>query len=278
MKKRLRARSLFYVPPPCTIRSIVLRSWQKNFLKERGMIVEKSLSLESPEVLEAQKRFESRRKKKLRLSFIELFERFGASHESLESIGKGAARDGGNISREAIRQLYERYFAELFPERPRHQALHTLHALHRLREEREKHLTEGVLGEVARRAQKAGYRVDTLRTENSWKKRTILVNNKVCRVLQIKSVCKPCPGAIMLYFHSNIPVANLSKFDFYIVVTSMFGFPTRFFVVSSKTLAQTGGKALKHIYVPFKQRPVYNNHYGKIRWWDHEDAWHLLEE
>jgi hypothetical protein len=63
--------------------------------------------------------------------------------------------------------------------------------------------------------------------------------------------------------------------DFYILVNQVPGYKRRIFVIPWTAVDVTVKE--RNFYVPLEKRPIHNNLYSRLDWWDYENAWHLLK-
>ena len=237
--------------------------------------------LDDAKVAEAKARFEANagRRYKDITTFDEYLELFANDCEDFTRIGRSRPKP---ISREAVRLKYKKYFVDLFPSRNEGRARKRFCTLKRHKLSARELPDDGLIREVAELAVKNGLGFEKIwagRTHVIFKKRHLIINNKLCRILFCSSPHRQ-PSRRCSYAHFNITNKALNQCDFLILVNIIDNYPSRYFVIpANEVYPEPHSSAYqKSLFVPLEKLPVYRNHKPKVNWLAYENAWHLLKD
>ncbi len=246
------------------------------------------LTLEHPAVQEAKARWdagENRRRLVGRhnIGFEEWFEYFKANCHRMSTLGEHAG-----ISRERVRQIYNKHFRSLFGERSGVERLKACTAEQRLvsakRQENDL-FADPEVRPIITQALAAGCTVAAIKQSNQTnmaylvRTRIVLINGYVVSLRTIRNKHKTSPGLRRFYAHATLSRASLESEDATIIRTAAAGCQERIFVLPNTVLIEKYFVTTKNkasIYLPLEKLPVYRNSMTKINWWLYENAWHLL--
>lgn len=224
---------------------------------------------------------------KSRFSFEEWLNLFSQLSNSFAGIALMArtvpGKEGKEVvcTGEAVRRLYLRYFASLFPCFPSGRSRRKLYNLNQ-RALRARDFSEApeLLKEVAEIAKGRGFVVERVLTSNrSFASQSLVINGKRCDVHKTRNVWA-ASGGKRKYAHLNVYFSRLRKRRFLILIQEVENYPRRVFVIPTSLLLQGWKKGVKSrsLYIPLERYPVYRNHFPKVDVWQYLDAWHLLKK
>jgi hypothetical protein len=215
---------------------------------------------------------------KVTVSFDEMFNFFDTCisySEIAEKIG---------VSREYVRQIYNKYFCKIFGESliKDKQKEGTKEKKKLSHEKIEKELfSKKPFSSIVGSAKLAGCDVHiTSSNENGHVKlKQLLVNGHLCSLKTMSTSFTP-PGGTRSFVHASVGKPTDEKIRFIIFYYKVKGFPERIFVVSYKIIEdiffKSKNKKRVDINIPTKKCPVYNNRIPLLDWWKYENAWHLI--
>jgi hypothetical protein len=258
------------------------------------MVREQNLMLAHPAVQAAKARWDAGEKKRRHLvrhnlTFERLFELFKANHHSMNAIGEEIAI--GHISRERVRQIYDKYFRELFEGQSGHErfsACMLKRRLARFKDSENKLFESPIIKAIVESARRAGCKVKAVpnadlehgKSCGSVRPTTLMINGYKCSV-HFSLVARRPRERKRFYGQVALSYSVLREVDVFIAHTAIAGFPQRTFVIPSSFLLKLYFTPLnikwKVLYLPLEQLPVYNNRRPRFDIWQYEDAWHLLQ-
>lgn len=242
-----------------------------------------SITLAHPAVQEAKARWEESRKKwgilcKCALTFEELFECF-------KTMSQIRIADLSGLSREGIRQIYNKYFRSLFDDksgilRKRDRTLDK----HRIRSrEAGKKLIDNddTLSTIAQSARKAGCVVDAFLQDypNLVSTTKISINGNICSVHRSSNLSK-CITAKRESSRLSLTRLILETTKATVIYSQVNDYKPAIFVVPTVLLLEAyfRSEEIKRTIVslPLLMLPNYRGQKARIDWWQYEEAWHLL--
>ena len=243
-------------------------------------------SLDDARVARVRARFERDRtkphrlKKPILLTFDELLDHFANDCMTFADIGKIIV-DGG-MTRERVRQLYNRYFVGLFPTRKngrKRQKVCILKRRHIAKKEAMTNFSDDeLLAYVAQKAQLAGYivhrKVENRGSSAFANKNILLMNGSSYTVHFVQSALARSHDSPALFFSVGFSSRILKSTKGAIIVTRREGVEHIFIVPSREVLAKYGsGKHRVTVCIAPERRPVYKNNVPRLDWWKYENAW-----
>jgi len=249
------------------------------------------VSLNDSKVLLAKENFEKTRKsthhkRKCFLGFDELFELFKNDCNNFEFIGQKAG-----VSKERIRQIYKEYFKDIFLHRSGGHKRQKMCTLKKWSQEAKELPEDGLIRKIVLEATSRNFSTNRIpmriRVKKSGeqtyyqnkkivglKKRSLLINNKKCRLLLFTSVLKIGKHR---YTATRFSPTFLKKYDFVIITQQTPDYPERVFIIPAEIIFEFAASLeTRNLYVPLLKTPVYRNRPSKIDFWRYENAWHLI--
>lgn len=222
------------------------------------------------------------RRRKITLSFDEFLDHFANDCMSFKDVAQIACK--GGVSRERIRQLYERYFRQLFPAKRTGQERQQICGLKRRRvaEKVAKHDFSGnsSLAKVARYAKEAGCTVERVvsrkRGQVAVSHRLLSVNGMPYQVYCTRNVSRPSVRCIARYSHVGVLKQSLHRVAGIIVLQEDVGSTDRIFIIPTRDVLDAYGSHERRslsLFIPTESRPVYQNSQPRLAWGKYEDAW-----
>jgi hypothetical protein len=246
------------------------------------------LTLNHPRVQAAKAKWDAATKiagsrRKHSLTFEDLFEYFKA-----DCVRHARIAELAGVTREAIRQIYNKYFRELFDKSGKervHACTLETRFVQIKRSENELFQQNPLFKVIVDKARAAGCVVEALpvcfRSGLAGKvsSENLLINGHLCS-LHCLTGRAGNKRLIRCYTHTNISYSTMMEAKALILHTAVNGFQERTFVVPTANLRRVHRSAMKgastHIVLPTERLPVYNNQHPKVDYWQYEDAWHLL--
>ena len=247
------------------------------------MLNTEPLTLAHPAVQAAKHKFERGKwKRKIPFTFDELFEYFKADCIRFAAIAKA-----GGVKRQAIQQLYNRFFRELFEGMSGWGRIYACTLETRLvqvkRSEGELFREHPLVKKIAKKARLAGCTVEAVPARSHGQltgkviTQTLLINGHVCSLHNPASK-RQSRGKKRCYACTIISSSTLVSAEAILLHTTLRGFAERTFVVPTAVLrkAHPQRNKLVYVYLPTERLPVYKNQHPRIDYWQYEDGWHLL--
>lgn len=207
-------------------------------------------------------------------SLIKLYSLLARNCESFVDIGKEY-----ELSRERIRQIYERRIAPFLPHKSgrERQRQCTLTRIHLAR------FPKATLA-VWREARKCNITVSHINSTNSIGRvftlgTKLTLNGKRCGISSISNQFTPTTS-YRKYARLAVTTKSLRKFDFLICVLYITKSKKQFFIIPTADLLSASYSKSEHycFYLPYEILPVYNNIRPKLDWYSYINAWHLLKD
>jgi|GEM_PF-6546447 len=253
------------------------------------MLDQEPLTLVHPAVQAAKAKWEAgqkyRHSVRHNLTFEDFFEYFKA-----DCVRHTRVAELTGLSRERIRQIYNRYFREIFDNKSGRQRGKACTLENRLvkvnRTENELFETDTIIKTVVEKARAAGCEVRSIpyikddMLTGAIDVNALLVNGHRCAVHSLSYGFRR-KGLKRVYTCIRMPFAELVATEAVILFTSVAEFDEHLFVMPSSTLREVvfgndPTAMAKTIYLPTEKLPIYNNQRPRIDWWEYEEAWHLL--
>lgn len=240
--------------------------------------------LGTAKVAEARVRFEAnaQRRCKDKTTFDEYLKLFANDCTSFTNIGENRPKRL-RLSREMVRLVYRKCFADLFPRRPGGRVRQKFCTLKRIKIKSRELPMDGATKEVAEAAVRKGLTFEKEQVKGRqpcfvFKKRVLWLNHKRCLVGLATKKWSP-RGTNRSYTHIWWSKNYLKSADFAVITQKVPGFPERFFIIPTADLLKIlRDKKRKSFYLPLGRLPVYRNRRPRIDWWQYENAWHLLKD
>jgi hypothetical protein len=187
------------------------------------------------------------------------------------------------VTRENVRQIYNRYFRRFLPGRKSGTVRRRVCKLKR-QVVTARSLPEGeVLRFVAETARAAGYETRQIIGAGAVPlKRTLLIGGKRCHVVYARAATRSSRYARSRYCHYNVSKGYARQCDFLIAIQCVPDWPQRIFIIpSGKFMEAYGGRSRKSgqiidFGIPLQKLPAAGPNPLRIGWRDYLDAWHLL--
>lgn len=236
-----------------------------------------NLNLKISRVREAFLEGRRRGTKRCTLSFEDFLSAFRSGRQSFAEL---AVR--GGVSREAVRQIFEKYFKDLFPKQ-RHRWVRK--ARSRLKARRLRDSMRPPEDLYARRAYTAakeyGLSVRQVRTENQppglFRKSELVIDGVRCAVHHVCSLHTTHNKTRGAYGRLAVTRSGLEKVGFNVVVVNVVGFRSRLYVVPSAVLLEgLKGSNHKTFFVPLRTSQ-HRRRPPVITWKVYEDAWFFVK-
>jgi len=236
-----------------------------------------NFNLDDNAVMVAKMKFEKHRGgayKKINASFEEFLNLFSSDCNSFANIGKTF-----DVSREAIRLIYQKYFTHLFPNRSNGRFRQRICTLKRRKLKAKTLPTDGLLREIANLALKNNFTVERILRKidgGGYKFATkwVKINRKKCKIAHIKHIFKLSTNVNRSYSRVQPTISVLKGFDFLIVAQDVAGYPKRYFIIPTlEILRGYENKNSRYLYIPIEKT---QGKKPKIDFWKYEDAWSLL--
>lgn len=216
--------------------------------------------------------------------WLELFGEFSNTFQNIAQIVKTAPGKKVSCTKEAIQQLYVKYFAPLFRDCPNGRSRRRFYYLEQqaVRAEDFSGAPE-MLREVAKIASVKECVVERIPVSfrgvliQSFSTRSLLINGKRCDICRARHIWM-MPRGKRRYSRVNFCVNRLRKHKFLIVLQEVENYPQRVFVIPISILLRRWRKRKKRqtLYIPLKKYPVYHNRFRKLDVWQYLNGWHLL--
>ena len=223
-------------------------------------------------VEEARKAFESRlaNTSKIKASFDDLIKLFSDPQQTLEIIA-----DTFGVTRQAVHQLYNRYFRQVLGEREKERGSQERQRARRARRAESHESMSRFVAEIKRRGFSVSEIPRSIRPAEVIKKR-LIVNGHRC-TLSVLDTPRNDPRRLTRYFKLGISQQTLREVDFVLVLT-ISGDTHRFFVIPSQALTATYGTT-RPVGVYLAESKTFDPRGPalKFNYWDDEDFWSLLK-
>lgn len=235
----------------------------------------------------ARRRFEKSvtkgdRRRKITLSFDEFLDHFANDCVSFKEVAQIACE--GGVSRERIRQLYEKYFRQLFPAKRTGQERQQICSLkrHRVAAKLAIHDFSGnpSLAKIARYAKEAGCTVERVVSRNRQHvvitRRLLLINGMCYQVYFARNIVRPSVRSIARYSHVVILKRSLQQVVGIIVLQEGVGYTDRIFIIPTRDVLDAYGsheRGSLSLFIPTESRPSYQNSQPRLAWGKYEGAW-----
>jgi hypothetical protein len=240
------------------------------------------LTLADPAVQAAKAKWEkSRHKRKIRLSFDELFDLFQADCIRFSAIAKECG-----VCRQAVQSLYDRIFRDLLGDKAgqmRRASCTLENATVRTKKAESLLLSEDIMQRVTEKARAAGCQVSGVIRQrrgvpSGVEAFRLSINGHVCSV---HTTFRWRPDKRNRWFaRADLVYATLFNVDAAVFHTKAEGFEEHIFIVPSHILRSAyfakRNRAAKSIYIPTEKNPRSRGPFPCIDWWKYEDAWRLI--
>jgi hypothetical protein len=222
--------------------------------------------------------------RKHKLTFEDLFEYF-----KVDCVRQNAVAVEAGLTRERIRQIYNKYFRELFDGKSGRERMHacTLEKNIVKIKQAESTLfeTDVVIKAIVEKAREAGCKIEAVPqlTNKGFVKEArnsiLVVNGHLCSVHNPTARIKH-PDLKRVSTRTSLSRSVLSKVEASIFHTTVDGYPEHTFVVPTAILLTSGfsstTKEIKTFILPMEKSPVPRGCAPRIDYWQYENAWHLL--
>lgn len=216
--------------------------------------------------------------------FLDAFKDFSVGHAAL-------AKKLG-VTKECIRQIYNKFFRDIFGGKSRQEIVDLTkipiqaRRLVKVQKKKKELLEKSNLNNVVNRAKASGCDIDLLpKTTKGWQKNQIhtkrlLINGHLCLVRHLNA-SQHSPESKRSYGRTTLNRQVLEEVSFIIFEVEITSGRKLVFVVPNTTLLEIyfDNQARKEnvsIYLPSKHHPIYHNITPRLSWWSHEEAWHLI--
>ncbi len=209
------------------------------------------------------------------LTFDQLLERFAMDCNPITDI----AKDHG-VSQQAMHQLHDCYFRDLFPGKKsgrKRQRVCRLKRLYILERDFSISEVESWVNAIVVTAQENGFSARRCRIQNassmkSFKKGELFINNRHCELHLMTSAHRMSKHSKMLYSDCQVHGSASSEF---IVIRQEIGSGRTFIIPRDDLRKSYGEQGIIHIYIPAEKSRILRCP-PILDLWQYEDAWHLL--
>jgi len=242
------------------------------------------LTLAHPLVQAAKAKWNTYAPRKHNLTFEDLFEYF-----KVDCVRQSAVAVEAGLTRERIRQIYNKYFRELFDGKSGRERMHACTLENRIvkikQAENTLLETDAVIKVVVEKARAAGCKIETIPqlTNKGFVQKTrngiLRVNGHLCSVHNPTTRIKH-PDLKRVSTRTSLSRSVLLKVEASIFHTTLEGYPEHTFVVPTTILLTSvfgsTTKEMKTVILPMEKSPVRRGTPARVDYWQYEDAWHLL--
>jgi hypothetical protein len=198
------------------------------------------------------------------------------------------------VTKECIRQIYNKFFREIFGGKSRQEIVNLTKAPRQIprfimvHKKEKRLLRKHNLKHIVTRARDFGCEVDLIpkitegRQKNQIHTKELLVNGHLCLVRHLGGL-RYTANSKRLYGYTTINRHMLRGVAF--VIFEVFNASGRrlVFVVPTKVLlgvyfSRSAPRDVASVYLPTRKDPIYNNRVPLLPWWEYKNAWHLISE
>ncbi len=223
-----------------------------------------------------------RRAKKITLNFDEFLDHFANDCMSFTDVAQIACE--GGVSRERIRQLYQKYFRRLFPAKRTGQERQQICTLKRRRVAVEMAMHDfsgnSSLAKVARYAKEAGCTVERVVWQKKGRqfvsRRLLSIYGMRYQVYCCRNVRRPQVPLIGRYSHVTVLKQSLHRVTGIIVLQEDVGPANRIFIIPTRDVLDAYGSHERRslsLLVPIERRPICQKSRTRLAWGKYENAW-----
>ena len=222
------------------------------------------------------------RPRKITLNFDEFLDHFANDCMSFSDVAQIACE--GGVSRERIRQLYEKYFRQLFPAKRTGQERQQICLLKRRRIAVKMAIHDfsgnSSLAKVARYAKEAGCTVERVVSRTGGQQvvahRLLSIDGMRYQVYRTRNVRRPSVRCMAVYSHVCVLKQSLHRVTGIIVLQQDVGQADRIFIIPTRDILDAYGSHERRslsLFIPIEKRPIYKNSRPRLAWEKYEDAW-----